>query len=321
MPLLADYVITPDVFDATCYGAPEECEARIDTIRPAMLTEGLVRNLYGGQWREQFTSNRHWHRRGLELVKKLDKQGRLIASAPALSAPPANDSSWCTEALAAHAAQPLTGGVIVTAAVKSEYSREPLVAGVDRLTSAPWWNSRGPSVRLQRTYSEYARNLDLLLRQSNSLLFIDPYLDPEEPNYSHFGRLLALAGNRTPAPSIQLHRAYRIRDEGFHKSSKSGRASKNPAADNFTERFRSTLSEPLSAAGLTADVFIWDNFHDRYLISNLIGISLPHGFDTTTKRYRTTSWTRLSRNDRDDVGREFHPNARRRKLVNRFRVP
>ena len=52
--------------------------------------------------------------------------------------------------------------------------------------------------------------------------------------------------------------------------------------EHFQRRFRNGLGEVLRAAGLSAVVFIWDDFHDRYLISNLVGISLPNGFDTTT---------------------------------------
>ena len=53
--------------------------------------------------------------------------------------------------------------------------------------------------------------------------------------------------------------------------------------DYFERRFRDGLSGRLRAAGLQAEVFVWDDFHDRYLISNLVGISLPNGFDTDGK--------------------------------------
>ena len=79
MPLFADYAITPDVFDRTSYSTAAECEARIETLREAMLNEGLVRNLRDGAWRCLFRSDtRPWHRRGIELVKKLANQGRLV---------------------------------------------------------------------------------------------------------------------------------------------------------------------------------------------------------------------------------------------------
>ena len=105
MPLFADYAITPDVFDRTSYSTAAECEARIETIREAMLTEGLVRNLRDGAWRRLFGDDpRPWHPRGTELVKKLATQGRLVPCRSRLPEPPRDDRSWCAEALATHAA-------------------------------------------------------------------------------------------------------------------------------------------------------------------------------------------------------------------------
>ncbi len=174
MPLLADYAITPDVFDVSSYTTAEECAARLDTIREAMLTEGLVRNLRGGRWSTLFSSDdRPWHRRGTELVKKLEKQGRLVRYDSELSDAPARDRHWCTEALATHVRQPFSGGVIVTDSVKTERPEEGLVARIDRLAGAPWWKARSPSVRLKRTSADYETQLDLVLRWSNSLIFIE----------------------------------------------------------------------------------------------------------------------------------------------------
>ena len=69
-----------------------------------------------------------------------------------------------------------------------------------------------------------------------------------------------------------------------------------------------------------AEVFIWRRFHDRYLISNVVGISLPNGFDVSTASGEFTTWTRLGRDTRDELQREFDPVARPDKLVERFEV-
>lgn len=131
MPLLADYAITPDVFDEASYSTAGECAAWLATIREAMLTEGLVRDLRGGEWSALFGSDdRPWHPHGRELVKKLAKQGRLVRHAAELTAPPVHDRDWCAEALATHASEPFTGGVVVTGSVKSEYATHPLVARI-----------------------------------------------------------------------------------------------------------------------------------------------------------------------------------------------
>ena len=310
MPLLADYAITPDVFDAASYPTPGECEARLDNIRQVMLTEGLVRDLRGGEWHGVFEHDgRQWHRRGLELVKRLATQGRLVPCASTLPDPPADDRGWCAEALATHGRMPLTGGVIATEPVKDSYPNEQAVARIDRLPSAPWWAARSPSVRLTRTLADYETHLDPILRCSNSVMFIDPHLDPEKPRYGGFGTLLQRAGWRMPAPRIEIHR---VCYEG------SGR---NRWFPDFAPIFRGALTESLRVAGLTATVYIWDDLHDRYLLSNLIGISLPNGFDTSNPPGAATTWTRLGRRDRDDIQREFDPAARRHALRDRFEVP
>ena len=315
MPLLADYAITPDVFDVTSYSNDEACAARLETIREAMLTEGIVRDLRDGQWRKLFESgNRAWHRRGTELVKKLAIQGRLIQHGPELPNSPPDDNSWCAEALATHTSRPFSGGVIVTKTVKAGYANNPLVSRIDRLSNTPWWATRSSSVQLARTFADYQKHLDPVLRCSNSILFIDPHLDPAKRGYRDFGALLALSGGREPAPTIEIHR---VRYEG------SGAKRWFPMDDDesyFECRFRDELASPLCTAGLRAEVFIWDDFHDRYLISNLIGILLPNGFDTGGP-YPNTRWTRLGRDDRDDTQREFDLSSNRHKLHGRFSIP
>ncbi|MCY4027542.1 MAG: hypothetical protein OXH75_14690 [Acidobacteria bacterium] len=322
MPLIADYAITPDVFDRTSYSTPAECEARIETIREAMLTEGLVRNLRAGAWRHIFRSDtRPWHRRGTELVKKLATQNRLVPFRSELPAPPRDDRSWCAEALATHAASPFRGGVIVTESVKGDYVGEPLVARIDRLAGVRWWSERSPSVTLARTLAAYETHLDLLLRHSSLLVFIDPYLDPAERQYRHVRRLLTRAGNRSPTPTIEIHRA--ITEEQRPRRHLADRRHQGQAADEgarIEHRFRDVLADPLRAAGLSAGVFIWSKFHDRFLLSNLAGVSLPYGFATATNVREVTRWTRLGRTDRDDVRREFHRHSHQHRLQRSFRI-
>ena len=314
MPLLADYAITPDVFDEESYSSPDECAARIETIREAMLTEGLVRDLRDGEWRTRLASaSRRWHRRGLELVEKLEKQGRLIPCRSTGSQPPTDDPSWCSEAIATHDERPFTGGVIVTKTVKRAFAREPLVARIDRLASTPWWASRRCSIRMRRAVEAYRGHLESVLRHSNSLMFIDPHLDPDEPRYGDFAILIEGAGRRLPAPRIELHRVCYVG---------SGRERRFPAREDrsyFERRFR-RLEEPLRDARVSVEVFIWDDFHDRYLISDLVGILMANGFDTSRAADATT-WARLERGDRDDVQREYDPATQRHKLQHRFRIP
>ena len=165
MPLLADYAITPDVFDVTSYPSDEVGLLRLREIGNVMRSDGLVRDLRAGAWRALLAGDqRPWHRRGKELLKKLYTQGRLISFAPELADTPVHDQDWCEEALATHARVKLTGGVIVTQPVKDAYRSEALVASINRLDSATWWRERSSSVRLERSIAAYQQHLDLILR-------------------------------------------------------------------------------------------------------------------------------------------------------------
>ena len=160
MPLLADYAITPDVFDVTSYSNEHEYCARLDIIREVMMNEGLVRDLRAGEWRALFSnSSRSWHRRAKEIVRKLVTQRRLIEFPAVLPAAPTDDPGWCAEALASHTQESLTGGVIVTQTVKDAYPRESVVERIDRLSGAGWWANRSPSVRLDRNLADYRLHL------------------------------------------------------------------------------------------------------------------------------------------------------------------
>lgn len=100
MALLAEYSLTPDLFDPACYNSDEICGIHLQHLKEAMLCEGLVRNLCDGQWANVFQSaNRAWHKRGQELLKKLALQNRLRAHPRCGSVVPTSDREWCDEAV------------------------------------------------------------------------------------------------------------------------------------------------------------------------------------------------------------------------------
>ena len=313
MALLADYAITPDVFDITSYVNSEICRLYLREINALMRSEGWIRDLRVGEWRGLFASDeRPWHPRVKELLRKLAPQGRLVGFQPALPAAPGGDRDWCAEALATHRKQAFAGGIIVTKPVKDAYQSEALVERIDQLDRAPWWDHSNPSVRLLRSLTVYQQQLEPILRCANSLHFVDPHLNPSRDQYREFGDLLACAGKRRPAPLIEIHRVC-YEGSGLHR--------KIVKVAELEKDFRFKLAAPLQAVGMRAEVFVWDHFHDRYLISNLVGISLQNGFDTTKNPNDVTTWTRLGRDTRDKIQREFDPASGRHKLQGQFSIP
>jgi hypothetical protein len=243
--------------------------------------------------------------------KKMVKQNRLRLAAAALPAAPASDVDWCLEALASHQIDPLTG-VISTAQVMDKVGTDPILGRLDRLGSAQCWTSRSTSVRLARCHGDYEAQLRLIMHSANSVMFIDPHLDPTQRRYFNVLPILLLAQGRRPMPLIEIHRVVYIG---------SGRNRQLIDSREWENRFRDAWGKDLASAGLQVEIFVWDDHHDRYLITDLIGIEMGNGYDTTTNPNDITTWSRLGRATRDDIQREFDPACNRHVLRHRFTVP
>ncbi len=311
--MLAEYAIVPDVFDPKCYSQSGFCHVYLQNIKPFLLEEALVRDLRGGEWRS-FIKNemQRWDPRAKELIKKLDRQNRLRLSkpAPTMTKTPRNYLDWLNEARISHEREQLTGIIISSQTEKELEKRETIASSIEKLSNAQWWQHPNPSRKLRRNTDDYLKHLRLILSHANSIMFIDPHLDPSKKHYKEFVQLLRATHRSDISPQIEIHRKCFFWRQGKRIE---------PSNDEWEKIFHNGLQEDLSRAGLVVDVFIWSDIHDRYLITDLIGISLPNGFDVSGSENFTT-WTRLSRKDRDYWQREFDPQVRPGKFKGKFQV-
>ncbi|MCB9365892.1 MAG: hypothetical protein H6508_01700 [Calditrichaeota bacterium] len=312
MALLNEYAIGPRVFYASGYSSTELGDICLAHLREAIFDDGFVRNLRKGDWLKSFTStDGTMLKYAKEILSKLSTQGRLRLAENALELSPTSDVQWCNEAVESHRVSSLLG-VVACEETAVQFDEEPIVAAITRLSATTWWKDRSNSVRLTRTNEQYATQLGPFMIHANSLMLIDPHLDPGRGGYRGIIDLILLARNRSPVPRIEIHRASYIGN---------GNSRRFPTIDELEGYFRADFATKIRDANLSVEVFIWDDFHDRYLISNLAGVLMANGFDTTNNPNSHTTWTRLGRNVRDDVQREFDPAANRHVLKHRFVIP
>jgi hypothetical protein len=297
--LLCEYAIVPDVFDGSLYDHELVADLHLHYLRETLLSEGLVRDLREGDWSHVIFENRNqYHKRGIELLKKLKTQNRLLISAKELEDNPASYIDWCKEAIASHQKSEVIG-IIATNQTASDFSQseERQIIGImGRLHNSIWWQERSNSVRLHRTIDDYKKHLKLILRHSNSLMFIDPHLDPNKRHYRHFIQLLEETTQGPKNPQIEIHRVC---------YEDSGRNRRIHSPSEWERFFRDSIERDLARLGIEIQVFIWNDLHDRYLISNLLGIHMGNGFDVSANPQELTTWSRLSRPAQDNIQLEF----------------
>ncbi len=304
MPLLLEVAITPDVFDLSTYDSEELADSRFDLLRELTFNDAIVRNLCDGKWKDVFSDpNRTWYRRGGELVRKLAIQGRLRSFQRMNQKVPTSDVEWCNEALASHGIEALDG-IISTKSITALHGENKIVAAISKLSRSDIWRSRTQSVRPERNLKSYLQYLQPIFTCAKNLMFIDQYIDPTAYNYKDFPELLREAMLNRSIRLVEIHRTITDGKYGI------------PTNHEWERKFRKTLL-PVLPRGAKVEIFLWDEMHDRYLISNIVGIALLHGFDTSGKEDMTT-WSRLGKETSDDIRREFDANSVRHKLQHKF---
>jgi hypothetical protein len=308
--MLFDLALVPEVFEEGAYSAAGLCGHCLRTLTDVVLEEAVVRDLRNGGWSRHMGLNPgQWHPATNEIIETLAKQKRLCQFPPALASEPDESREWCYEALATHATAPLNG-IVCGNGLSAEFPGDALVQPLEKIHDSAWYKGRSTSVRLKRQSADYLKHLRVPLKWCNSAMFIDAHLDPSRPGYAEFYQLLETARTRDVPPLIELHRC----------SYDGSGPNRRMLSYGDVDRMFAPLSASLKNAGLGATVFVWDTMHDRFLITNLIGIMLPNGFDISTDANEITTWTRVSARDREDIQREYDPASKRHQLRYHFDI-
>ncbi|KKI99654.1 hypothetical protein PROH_07095 [Prochlorothrix hollandica PCC 9006 = CALU 1027] len=171
-------------------------------------------------------------------------------------------------------------------------------------------------IQIPKQTIDYCQHLRLILSCANSVMFIDPYLDPSQSQYGEFYHLLNLV--KQPYARIELHSAVKGQDQSnMYRSTLD--------LQDWIKRF-SILYPILKAKNLVAEVFIWQDFdpddqkiHDRYILTDLVGISMTSGFNIQANAEVT--WSRQTKKIYEKTQNDFHPNAGTYTLKYNFMIP
>jgi hypothetical protein len=265
-------------------------------LKEFLLEAGVVRDLRDGRWSALVSAGAELrHRRGKELVKALRNAGRLRSSPVVNNVESGAELDWVKDALASdHNWEKLDGIVATRRFSEVGADADSLITPLASIWNAKWWKDESSSVSVKRCIQDYLKTLAPILKRSNKrVMFIDPHVEPSVSRYQDF---LQLVWATHSGSQIEIHR-------NWNEGSKDNR--RNPPVEGWKSRF-SEWNKQFARRGLHAKVFFWPKFHDRFLITNLIGLSLPNGFDVDEEsEERPTTWCRLSRKDGVAIEKSF----------------
>lgn len=330
MSLLKDYAITPDVFKTDSYLCKGSCEnsrkrlyrRSIYRLFDMIRSHGVIRNLREGEWLDAAKVNiDSLDTRTDRLLRKMERRSVQFKSQKSDHFTPSNDKHWLEEAIKTMHVQKFNGGIITAIPFDELFKTDvqfkelfdefrekhrngaqirhvrDLLGG--KSGDLDWWPQSGsPSIYLSKDVRDYKENLFPIFRYANYVHLVDPHIKLEQlynQGKKDIGNMILGFGNGIESTlRITIHTSKKaLRGVNFEDEKK---------------KSQRELSAALRQAKVKSqiDVFVWKDFHDRYLISDLIGIVLPHGFYAPGSQDSIgTTWTRLKETDREHIESKF----------------
>jgi hypothetical protein len=164
------------------------------------------------------------------------------------------------------------------------------------------------SMTLKKSSSSYSRFIMEAVEHSGYLKIVDPFIhfDGNKSSYNYLLRLFNNEKYIAKPLTVELHRHDRFSEPGYPRTK---RIRQNDLRFFCKEKFGSISG--LKNKNIKFKLFVWeksvfmpnkkassDTFHDRFLLSRHIGISVPYGFATDMHQEGNTTWSRLSSDDK-----------------------
>lgn len=310
MSILPEFSLIPDVFDSTTYRDPSSGNALLCSVLNEILQDGIITNLRDGHWYNyiQTCTSRNWYPNAMIILRSLFSNNKVHSRKPTLTTFTDDDVHWCLEAINLTSTVPLHG-IVCSQSVFNSIGMHPKLSCISQLHTTNWWNNRNRTISINHNPTDFTQYLEPIVTTSNSLMIIDRFIDPGKKDYRKFIRVISSICSSCDIPSIEIHR---VEYFGTNKSNIKNRLF-------WENRFRTNLAFLPASIRNKIEVFIWDEFHDRYIVTDVVGITSGNSFSLRNNK-PPTRWTRLDSTARSDVTLEFDAAAGLHALKYRFQI-
>lgn len=290
--MIGEFAILPKALRQNSYADPDLARMCLQRLYDCIRNEAVARNL-AGKWAESVRSQSGLHPCAREILEHLAKAGRLVPDQMTFPYAPGCDQDWLHAALDSHRKNPLD--LIVTrGGMQSERPLPAIASDIKELDRSLWSRNSSGTIRVEPSIDGYFRSLSQIAKLSKRLVIIDPFLNPEEPNYRDFPRLLVKL--------IELNRGLFVE---IHVKDKEGKHAR-------MEPFKMALQSIKWSGEL--QLHVWDKFHDRYVISNLLGVSMQRGLEFGgAMKGELLVWSRLTPEIREQKLKDVDPKLHERR--------
>ncbi len=307
--MLYQFAITPEVFERAevCHMSPPGIV--LETLLRGMCENGLLANLHAGQWMTAVRRNQNAKDLPVELrdsldslFKVLDSRNRIITHPSGSEAFRNDDFRWLRWSLERHTAQPLTGIFTTDAMLELSEIKDESLVQISKALSSDRWLGRKRTMPFTKITSNLRLQLAPLVRYASKVSLIDQYMSCREDRFfntvQHCAQLLGRRDGKQRFGTIHIHAG---------DPQTTGPVNHHEPVCDRLNRWSNELRQVVQQWGHTFRVFLWGrkstplglgrDLHDRYIITDQVGVSTPGGLDFFEDREQhrafQTTWTML----------------------------
>jgi hypothetical protein len=312
--MLYELAFTPDVFDADLVCNDIERQHELRELLRQLADVGLVANLDKDGWlrkvREVIDA---WpdvkpRREIVACLDLLEKRRRLVRHPKRSGGSPVVDSQWFDLVRESHETNPFDWVVTGDRIGRGRLSKTETSVRISEVRASQKWQPRH-SKTIAMCESEYRGILTPILRYAKRLELVDPYLSARDSQHSRIVWIAAeLMGRRGSHPHP---------GEIWVNTTLEGEQTRD--AKLALDRWESTIKRMKHESVIPHifKVIIWrsdlgdEGMHDRFLLTNQCGVSVPRGFDCYPEgTKRKTVWGLLDHTDHVDTRVAWDPQGR-----------
>jgi len=309
--LLYEFAITPDVFRVDVVGADPVLELTLVQLLRGLYDNGMVANLHKDRWIRHIRDNHvatlspTLRDKIITCLNVLENRHRLVRHPRRVQGDPASDKEWLDLALESHGRIALHGIVLSQPLLQTYSHNDNAFIELSIALDAPQWHNRPRSSTLTKSATDYRAALAPILRYARAVSLVDPYMSCHNSRFFDTVHLcLDLTGQRghTPLPArIHIHAGDPQEDYSHQESVPNRLAAWEQQLRSFQHPHHITI-------------FLWgshpggETLHDRYILTDQCGISVPAGLDCrTSSTPNSTTWSLLDEADRIKRLQDFDP--------------
>lgn len=307
--MLYQFAITPEVFEYASIKEMSPPGIVLEELLRGICDNGLLADIHAGQWLAAVRKNQLARELPSELRDSIESLLNVLYSRNRIIRYPLgsakfqdDDYRWLRWSLERHNADSLTGVFTTDAMIELSELQNTLLVRISKALSSNCWLGRKRSLSFTKVASNLQQHLAPIVRYANKVSLIDPYMNCREDRFlntvQHCANLLGRNDGKQNLGIIHIHAGDPLN---------TGLAEHRESSQDRLKRWSIALRQMAQQWGHTFRVFLWGKqktslglgrvFHDRYIITDQVGISTPSGLDfledEDEHRAHQTTWTTL----------------------------